>query len=156
LVQEAHVVRERELSLQTDELPDAVPLALAVRGGRGEAVAPVDAGVAPLPAHLAAQVAEVRHAELYERGRRDFVRGGIGEMPQHGPPAAPHAAEVPAREPCELEPPLEAHEFDYRARMARNAAASLGPFVRGPLPRGGFVRRRLARALRRLHGARAE
>ena len=70
LVQQAHVVGEAELAAQPDEVADARALRLAV-GGAVALVLAEDAGVPPLPAHLAAQVAEVRDPELHEGRHRD-------------------------------------------------------------------------------------
>src|SRR5262249_49468260 len=72
-------------------------LRLAVARFAG-AVRAVDAGLAPLAAHAAAEVAEVGHAELDERGHRHGTAVGRGEVPDHRAPAAPHAERVTGAE----------------------------------------------------------
>src|SRR5215471_1760637 len=109
LVEQPHVVGQRELALGPDQLPDAHPLLLAV-GSRGrEPVGAVDSGVAPLPAHLAAQVAEVRHAQLQERRHRQVRGARVFQVGHDLAPPPAHPPEVAAREAGQPESPRKAH-----------------------------------------------
>jgi hypothetical protein len=101
-------VGQPELALGADQLLDPGALERPVRG-IGDRLRAKDARVAPLSAHLAAQVAEVRHAQLHEGGHREILGARRSEVLQDGPPPLPHPAQVPAREPRERDPAAEAH-----------------------------------------------
>jgi hypothetical protein len=108
LVEETHVIGQGELPLRADELHD--PLALEGAVARvGAGLGAEDAGVAPLTAHLAAQVAEVRDAQLHERRHRQVVGRRRGQVFPDGAAARRHAAEMAPREPRKRQPAAKAH-----------------------------------------------
>src|SRR5512140_503123 len=108
VVEEADVVGERHLAAQPDQLTNPVLLFFTV-GRVGRAERAEDPRVSPLAAHLAAEVAEVRDAELHERGHREVAGPGRGEVLHHLAASLPHAAEVATRKTGELQTAPKAH-----------------------------------------------
>src|SRR5262249_20721020 len=141
LVEERPVLGESHLAAQPDELADPLALGLAV-ARFAPAVRAVDAGLAPLAAHPAAEVAEVGHAELDERGHRHGAAVGRGEVPDDRAPAAPHAQRVTGAEGRALQERQQAgHSITPRGR-----AGPLPSYPGSPSPASRGPRGRRARA----------